>query len=667
VTSPRAKRRGRSRGDLPRFDYLGDVRSRKPSTRVGALRRLRAAVVLGPTVVVLALDAVRRGPQLATLRLWGEETGLRGAHGLAFAASLAHGALLWSALLVVAASKRRCPRGVAATAFVATFACAVGVQWAFRSRWGTYLTRDHTELSVHALHASFGTLPLGDLLAPIVASGLAAVGTLNLARRWLRPTRRSRRVATAVATASFVAALFVPVSYRGPQATTPDLLWLHAVSFSARGPEAERVGLSSPQRREPRAPPVLVARDQREVRNVLLVLQESQRADVSCDAPTEPCSRSTVATHALTPDRLPLSQLRSNASVTTIAMGVLFTGLSPTASLEEWRTAPTLFEIAHAAGYSVAYLTSQHLSFANNWLLVQDVPGPVVLATHLDPAADLFVGADDAALADRATRELAALREPFFAVVHFANNHAPRARTAGPFEPHSEDKSDPTAYFHNYANVVARSDRAVASLLERLRATDAGARTVVLYTADHGEAMGEHDQGCDHGCSLYEEDVRVPGFVDAPPGVLSEAESSALRAARDLPTFHLDWAPTMLDLLGVHDDPALAETRARWVGASLTRPLGERGPIPLSNVSHLWERGRPSYGLTDGRLKLIGRQRDPDWSCFDLARDPREREPLDGDCGGLRAAAAKLYGGPPSRFTRVVDAERPWPRDWPRE
>jgi arylsulfatase A-like enzyme len=612
---------------------------------------------------VLALDALKRAPQLATLRFWGEESGLRGAHALAYAVSIAHGSLIWGALLVVASSRRRRPRTVAATAFVALFACALGVEWAFRSRWGTYLTRDHTELSAHALHAIFGTLPLRDVLPPVVASGLAALSVLALARRCLRPTRAVVRGAAAVVVLSLGAALVVPVSYRGPQATAPDVLWLHAVSFAARGPEAERAGLASPQRRAAAAPPTFVARvHPSEPRNVLVLLQESQRADVSCDAPDEPCSRATVATHALTPHRLPLSQLRSNASVTTIAMGVLFTGLAPTASREEWRTAPTLFELAHAAGYSVAYLTSQHLSFANNWLLVQEVPGPVVLATHLDPEADLFVGADDALLAERAARELAGLREPFFAVVHFSNNHAPRAHTAGPFTPYSDDKSDRAAYLHNYANVVARSDRAVASLLERLRATDAGARTVVLYTADHGEAMGEHEQGCDHGCSLYEEDVRVPGFVDAPPGVLTASEASALRAARDVPTFHVDWAPTVLDLLGLWDDPALGAARAPMLGAPLTRPLGSRAPVPLSNVAHLWERGRPSYGLSDGRWKLIGRQRDPDWSCFDLASDPEERRPLEGDCGGLRAAATELYGGPPSGFTRIVDAEQPWPR-----
>jgi hypothetical protein len=625
--------------------------------------------VLAPTAVVVALDAVRRGPALATLRPWGEETGLRGAHALAYAASVAHGALLWGALLLVAASRRRSPRGVAASAFVALFACAVGVEWAFRARWGTYLTRDHTELSAHPTHAVFGTLPLFDLAAPLAACALFAVFAVALARASLRPTRRARRVGTVLAVALLLAALVVPVSYRGPQATTPDVLWFHAVSFAARGPEEERAGLSSPQRRAPAALPLLgsgpaaLARSGRPPRNVLLLLQESQRADVTCDAPNEPCTRATVATHALTPGRLPLSQLRSNASVTTIAMGVLFTGLPPTASREEWRTAPTLFEIAHAAGYSVAYLTSQHLSFANNWLLVQEVPGLVVLATHLDPGADLFVGADDAALAARAGRELAALPEPFFAVVHFSNNHTPRTSTPGPFEPYSDDKSDPTAYFHNYANVVARSDRAVASLIERLRATEAGARTVVLYTADHGEAMGEHDQGCDHGCSLYDEDLRVPGFVDAPAGTLAPDERAALVRARALPTFHVDVAPTLLDLLGVWDDPALTDVRAPIVGAPLTRPLEPRAPVPLSNVAHLWERGRPSYGLTDGRLKLIGRQRDPDWSCFDLARDPEERQPLPGDCGGLRAAATSLYGGPPSLFTSIVDAERPWPRE----
>lgn len=648
-------------------------RPRDPPTAPHAARARRRALagiaLAAPTLGILAVDLLARGDRILAFRWHGEGArsiaeGLRGAHALAYALSALGSAAFWGLLLLLAAASRgrRPLRTAAALAFLVLFTVALGVQTAFRDRWGTYLSRDGTELSEHPLWAAFGSLRLRPSLALFFGGAFAAALVLLLAaRRHARPRRRARRIAIALFPIVAGAALVLPVSYRGRQSTTPDLIWLNAV---ARGVEGHRElvasGEASFQIRSPEPVPPFSPEPARP-RNVLFILQESQRADVTCIAYDPACPLATRGTNEAAPARLPLENVRSNASVTAIAMGVLFTGLDPTSPRERFLRAPSLFDYAHAAGYDTAYFTSQHLMFANMWLWMQDVPsGHVVLGTHLDAEADMFTGADDAELTRRVILEWGALREPFFAVVHYSNIHAPRRAVAGdgPFRPASDHKSSREPYFNGYRNAVHRSDLAVAALLRFVRSTPAGSRAVVVYTSDHGEAMWEHGQGCDHGCSLHEEEIRVPAWIDAPEGTLSPEERARIASARHDYVFHLDVAPTLLDLLGAWDAPALAEPRRVLLGHPLTRAERTVGPVPLSNVSAIWERGLPSFGLMQGRFKLAAMHRDPGYACRDVEADPGEIGEATEGCEGLAARAASLYGGAPSGFDRLVHHPR---------
>ncbi len=616
--------------------------------------------MLAPTLTLLALDVLLRGRAILEFRWFANANSvverLRGAHALSYSLSLLHSALLWGSLLTLASSRRGSLRHVSGIGFVALFATLYGAQLAFHTRWHTYLTRDATELSAHPLWAVLGShRGQPGRLWPVVLGLAIATLTVAVARKFVRPNRRARRRAAVTLGVSLIGALLIPVSYRDHQATSPDLLWLNAAARAASGPEAERSGMSSVQLRAPRVVPALDPAPARQ-RNVVLLLQESQRADVTCIAYNPNCKLATQATNLAVPQRLPLENVRSNASVTTIGMGVLLTGLPPTAPAAQIAGAPNLFEYAHAAGYDTAYFTSQHLIFANMWLAVQDIPsGRLLLASHLDPSPDMFTGASDAALSQRVQQELQSLQEPFFAVVHFSNVHAPRRSFAevGPFLPASDSKENKEAYFNNYKSSVYESDTAVAELIRSIQRTPAGARTVLLYTSDHGESISEHGQGCDHGCSLFEEDVRVPAWVDAPLGTLSASEQESLEAARNEYVFHLDFAPTVLDLLGLWDLPALANERRNMPGSPLTRPAPRDTVVPLSNVAHYWERGLPSFGLMRRNHKLIGRHRDPGYACYDLASDPLETSPTSDDCGGLLEMAKGLYHVAPSDFDRL--------------
>jgi arylsulfatase A-like enzyme len=270
--------------------------------------------------------------------------------------------------------------------------------------------------------------------------------------------------------------------------------------------------------------------------------------------------------------------------------------------------------------------------------------------------ADMFTGASDDKLAEYVKRFLPKLREPFFLVIHPSSIHTPRRGQTiqGPFVPASEGKHDRTAHVNGYKNAVLKSDRAVADMLGAIHAAPFGARTVVVFTSDHGEAFWEHGQGCEHGCSVFEEEIRIPTWIDAPPGTLSDDESTALRSAKTTPFFHVDLAATLIDLLGLWEASSLSPYRQFMIGQPLTRGGREQRIIPLSNVSHVWERGLPSYGLMQGTKKLAGMHRDGVFSCWDVHEDPNETHDVLGSCGDLSKRAQEVYGRPPGQFDKLV-------------
>jgi arylsulfatase A-like enzyme len=268
------------------------------------------------------------------------------------------------------------------------------------------------------------------------------------------------------------------------------------------------------------------------------------------------------------------------------------------------------------------------------------------VGADLEPPTD-EAGADDTLLTKKVKRELTTLREPWLAVVHYANTHFPyRVRGDQPFQPATESKApEENAHFKNhYHNAVYAQDRTIAELISTLRASPAGARTVVLFTSDHGESFREHGQ-LGHTTSVFEEEIHVPAWVDAPLGALTETEREALVSAKHALAWHLDFAPTILDLLGLSDAPELASFRSRMVGTSLLRRERTNGVLPLTNCTDTWGCGFKNWGAIKRSLKLEAREFDDRWRCFNLAIDPGEQHDLGPEaCGELRRAAEGAFG-----------------------
>jgi arylsulfatase A-like enzyme len=492
---------------------------------------------------------------------------------------------------------------------------------------------------------------LGAKLPPFVLS----VFLVWAARRVVRPARLPSRLLGPLSLALLIGSFFIPTQHRSEQASTPDTLYLHAVGGLLR----TQLGFTDqsnqlrPRARQSLPLPPLTRADVPK-RNVLFVILESVRADSTCIEHDPACKR-TESTNQLFPERYPFTQMRSMDSCTAISLAVLWTGVRPIESrdtLHEW---PLIFDYAKSLGYDTAYWTSQNMMFGNVRLWVKNLGvSHMVTATDLDPTSDLDMGAPERYLADHVSQNIGRLKEPFMAVVQLSNVHYPYyldPTLPTPFEPWTTSKAlEENAHFKNfYQNAVYQQDLHVARMLAALRASPAGKNTVIVYTSDHAEAFREHGQ-MGHTFSIFDEEVHVPAWIDAPPGTLTEAEQKNLRDKRNEFVFHVDVAPTVLDLIGVPNDPALGKYRAKMPGHSLLGPELTTEALPMTNCAGVWSCAFENWGIMQGPRKLEARSWDTGWNCYDVEADPLEqmRLPLE-QCDDLLKLAQKTYGRLPGK------------------
>ncbi len=607
------------------------------------------SLLAAPTAWVLLSDLARRAPRIAQFDT---------RHLLGFAATTVASLAFWSVLLFVASRRRGPIAGFVAVLFFVLFTLAIGVEDAFHAFYNIYLSIDGQLHSKSIPWSVLGTLPLSRpiVLFHLILAAALAGGLLFYGKKLLKPGPWVTRGFALFVPVVLYGATRIPVSYRSIQSSSFDLIYLHGMTALVK----ERLGYThdSPdlrvQKRTPESVPPLSPHPARP-RNVVLVLQESQRADVTCIDYDPSCDLATRFSNKEVPDRIPFHQMRANDSTTAISISNIWSGVSPTEGRALLHSVPLLWEYAHAAGYDTAYWTSQNLMFGNARLYVQDIPvSHRCVATELDPEADLDTGAADGLLTDRVIRDWDEMKEPFFAVVHYSSIHFPYVYDPdeAPFQPADMDKSpEKNDEFKNYyKDVVYLSDKAVGRLLHHIKGSDKGSRTVVLYTSDHGESFREHWQ-LGHTSSVYEEEIRVPAWIDAPKGTLTDEETQNLELAKDEFLWHLDLAPTFLDLMGLWDDPALAPFRARMPGHPLTRRPRTVGPVPLTNCTWVWECSFRNWGMMQGKMKIEAREWDGEYHCFDVVKDPEEVDNLGEDaCGALPELARSIFHVMPNQI-----------------
>jgi len=186
-----------------------------------------------------------------------------------------------------------------------------------------------------------------------------------------------------------------------------------------------------------------------------------------------------------------------------------------------------------------------------------------------------------------------------------------------------------------YAGEIRSLDDALRELVPDLRARHPN--LVIVFTADHGESLGEHDFYFDHGEYVYDAAGRVPLAFVLP-------ESHPWYGARRCRTSVslVDVAPTLLEIVGVQPPPEMA---MRFEGRSLApclrgEPLTPE-PIFLESGASLFPelvQRRVRHDVA-GRLRAVTSQGwkliwtpfardDRAWELYDLTADPGETRDL---------------------------------------
>jgi arylsulfatase A-like enzyme len=227
---------------------------------------------------------------------------------------------------------------------------------------------------------------------------------------------------------------------------------------------------------------------------------------------------------------------------------------------------------------------------------------------------------------------------PFFAFLNFFDAHEP-------YRPAEEFRR---RFARGEADVVGRYDAAIASIdhvigqiLRVLAERGVLDRTVVIVTADHGEAFGEHGLTT-HGNSLYLETLRVPLIVRFPGAVPAGRRIADAVSLADVPA-------TLVDLAGLKADGIEGRPLAEfWTSGA--QPAERDISAQLTKGRYVSAANKNAEGtLTsriDGRFQYI---RNPDGTeeLYDYRADPDETRNLSadparqGDLLRLRAKAAR--------------------------
>jgi hypothetical protein len=615
-----------------------------------------------PTILAIVVDAVvRRGGML--------EHGAYGTYALAvvLSAALWGGSIGVAATLLSVGEAERTParsvprpvtRTVARVGVVLLFALWIaplcvfsyGGQALYHRVFHSYMARDTVRygLALRATVIEWFTQAGGLGLLGVTTTGiLLAALYAYLARRASTALVWSRRHfggSVAVTTSALAILWFDVIDTRGYQPAPPDICFahgfVHAIRERVRGHRARRE-LSA------RTPAPLPMLTRNRGPNVLLIITESVRADTLCSDPPPTCSSRFL--DSVISDRIALGKLTTQSPGTVSACVLLWTGLAPSADFATIHAAPTIWEVAKAVGYRTAYVSAQNLKDADFGPFVHRA-GIDVRVSGNELGATRYSALTGAPDEGATARTLAFVREvpegtPWLAVTHLSNTHAPyRVDPAlEPFAPHTSlPIGGYEAHRNHYRNSVLLQERTLASFLSELRALPSWADTVVLFLSDHGEQFGEHG-GLYHLHTLFDEELRVPGFVVAGDRALGDEQRGAIASFAGARTYTQDVHATMLDLLGVWDARDQLPFAARRAGRSLLRPRSGAEPIALLATSTaVWESDRPRRGVMQGELLFV-EEAGGRGDCYDMLRDPSQKTPLPAtSCGALVDAAKAL-------------------------
>ena len=373
--------------------------------------------------------------------------------------------------------------------------------------------------------------------------------------------------------------------------------------------------------------------------NVIIVMVDTLRADhmstYGYERETTPfiskfASRAIVFEHA-----------RSQASCTFPSVNSLLTSRNPAIFTRQGKGRlgipdeyPSLAEILKRHGYHTIAVSASPI--------VRATPSKFNPIGGFDRGFDSFVedpmGRPGAQVSHAVINELDAVEEPFFLYAHYMDPHGPyrpperyKKRFAGTYDGHHFiQRGDPVPIakmlYRNgpeveiadrdiqhlvdlYDDEIRYFDGVFQRLIKYLEQRDLLDRTLIVFTADHGEEFLEHGH-IRHCRGVWDTVTRVPLILRF-PGV--EGGYRIEGAAQNL-----DIVPPLLDYLSIETEDLELE------GTSLLPLLEGREPTRRYAFSDQ----REYRSSDDGHFHLILDGEDSTKTLFDLRSDPLEQNDL---------------------------------------
>ncbi len=217
-------------------------------------------------------------------------------------------------------------------------------------------------------------------------------------------------------------------------------------------------------------------------------------------------------------------------------------------------------------------------------------------------------------------------RRRFFVWIHLFDPHTPYA----PPEPYRTKFANSP-----YDGEVAFVDSLIGELIGALAAKGLYNKTLVVFTSDHGESLGEHGEET-HGFFLYDATVHVPLIVKFPGSRWKgRVVGDQVRG--------IDVAPTILETLGV---AVPAQVQGQALGKHAAGEQKGAAPPAFSETYYPYYHfgWSPLFSIRTAQYKYI---RAPEHELYNLSADPRERNNIvlaeAAAASQLRAQLAKGY------------------------
>ncbi len=198
-------------------------------------------------------------------------------------------------------------------------------------------------------------------------------------------------------------------------------------------------------------------------------------------------------------------------------------------------------------------------------------------------------------------------------------------------------------YAARYDAEVEHMDRELARLMAGLRDHGLLRDSIFVFTADHGESLGDHDLWFQHGSSLYDPQIRVPLLISGPRTVASRPAASVSL---------IDVVPTILEMIGLPIHEGIQ-------GRSLLPLLAEgggNGALPGRVIHAELDR---LYASIRGEEKLIWDTAGGRIELYETSADPEELRDLSGARVPARAELMKAA----AEFARINTRDLPMDTD----